>query len=201
MCLPQVRLGEAVADPTPEPASGPAVTLDADALLVHPLLTSAPVLSLWRAPTDNDELGGMAARWHDWGLDELVRKVVDVREEGSRVVVVAEYATGAGPVRHEQVFTPVAGGLRVEESAELPEGLDDVARVGTRLRDGRRARCPGLVRAGPLGVLPGPERGRARRAPLAAGGRAVHPLSAARRRAAAGTVCGGSRCRRRTPRG
>lgn len=131
VCLPQVRLGEAVADPTPEPASGPAVTLDADALLIHPLLTSAPVLSLWRAPTDNDELGGMAARWRDWGLDELVRKVVDVREEDSRVVVVAEYATGAGPVRHEQVFTPVAGGLRVEESAELPEGLDDVARVGT----------------------------------------------------------------------
>lgn len=131
VCLPQVRLGAAVADPTPEPASGPAVTLDADALLIHPLLTSAPVLSLWRAPTDNDELGGMAARWRDWGLDELVRKVVDVREEDSRVVVVAEYATGAGPVRHEQVFTPVAGGLRVEESAELPEGLDDVARVGT----------------------------------------------------------------------
>ena len=51
--------------------------------------------------------------------------------EGTRVVVAAEYATGAGPVRHEQVFTPVAGGLRVEESAELPEGLDDVARVGT----------------------------------------------------------------------
>lgn len=131
VCLPQVRLGAAVADTTPEPASGPAVTLDADALLVHPLLTASPVLSLWRAPTDNDELGGMAARWRDWGLDELVRKVVDVREEDSRVVVVAEYATGAGPVRHEQVFTPVAGGLRVEESAELPEGLDDVARVGT----------------------------------------------------------------------
>jgi beta-galactosidase len=131
VCVPQVRLGAAVADPTPEPVSGPAVTLDADALLVHPLLAAAPVLSLWRAPTDNDELGGMAARWRDQGLDELVRKVVDVRDEGSRIVVVAEYATGAGPVRHEQVFTPVAGGLRVEESAELPDGLDDVARVGT----------------------------------------------------------------------
>ncbi|WAU83919.1 DUF4981 domain-containing protein [Streptomyces sp. Qhu-G9] len=131
MCVPQVRLSAAAAETHPEPVSGPAVPLDDDALLVHPLLTAAPVLSLWRAPTDNDELGGMAARWRDWGLDALVRKVVDVRDEGSRAVVVAEYATGAGPVRHEQVFTPVAGGLHVEESADLPEGLDDVARVGT----------------------------------------------------------------------
>ncbi|WP_151480355.1 glycoside hydrolase family 2 TIM barrel-domain containing protein [Streptomyces albicerus] len=131
VCLPQVRLSAAVADSSPEPASGPAVTVDEDALLVHPLLTAAPVLSLWRAPTDNDEIGGMAARWRDWGLDTLVRKVVDVRREGGRIVVAAEYATGAGPVRHEQVFTPVAGGLRVAETAELPEGLDDVARVGT----------------------------------------------------------------------
>ncbi|MFE9687605.1 glycoside hydrolase family 2 TIM barrel-domain containing protein [Streptomyces sp. NPDC006285] len=134
VCVPQVLLSPAVAGAPPRPASGPAVTLDEDALLVHPLLTSAPVLSLWRAPTDNDELGGMAARWHDWGLDapaRTVRKVVDVREEGSRVVVLSEYATGAGPVRHEQVFTPVTGGVRVEECAELPAGLDDVARVGT----------------------------------------------------------------------
>ena len=131
VCLPQVRLGAAVADAAPEPAAGPAVTLDEDALLVHPLLTSAPVLSLWRAPTDNDELGGMAARWHDWGLDALARRVVDLRVEGTRTVVLSEYATGAGPVRHEQVFTPVLGGVRIEESAELPTGLDDVARVGT----------------------------------------------------------------------
>ncbi|GHA26605.1 beta-galactosidase [Streptomyces tauricus] len=131
VCVPQVRLNAPAADAPPEPVDGPAVTLDEDALLVHPLLTSAPRLSLWRAPTDNDELGGMAARWHDWGLDALVRKVVDVREEGPRVVVLSEYATGAGPVRHEQVLTPVTGGIRVEESAELPAGLDDVARVGT----------------------------------------------------------------------
>ncbi|MFC8195270.1 glycoside hydrolase family 2 TIM barrel-domain containing protein [Streptomyces sp. NPDC057298] len=131
MCVPQVRLSAAAAETHPEPVPGPAVALDDDALLVHPLLTAAPVLCLWRAPTDNDELGGMAARWRDWGLDALVRKVVDVRDEGNRAVVVAEYATGAGPVRHEQVFTPVAGGLHVEESADLPEGLDDVARVGT----------------------------------------------------------------------
>ena len=41
---------------------------------VHPLLTAPPVLSLWRAPTDNDQLGGMAAALADRGLDALVRK-------------------------------------------------------------------------------------------------------------------------------
>jgi beta-galactosidase len=94
-------------------------------------LTVAPTLSLWRAPTDNDELGGMAARWRTWGLDSLVRKVVSVRCDGDRVTTVAEYAGAVGVVRHCQVFTPVEGGVRVEESAELPEEFDDVARVGT----------------------------------------------------------------------
>ncbi len=102
-----------------------------DGLLVHPLLTSAPVLSLWRAPTDNDELGGMAARWQDWGLDTLVRKAVDVRRDGGSVTVLAEYAANEGVIRHEQVFTPVRGGIRVEESVELPDAYADVARVGS----------------------------------------------------------------------
>lgn len=132
VCLPQVRLSTGVAAaPSHESVSGASVEVDGEGRLVHPLLASPPVLSLWRAPTDNDEIGGMAARWRDWGLDALVRKVVGVDREGAHVTVRAEYATGAGIVRHEQVITPVAGGLRIEESAELPEALDDVARVGT----------------------------------------------------------------------
>ncbi|TLS44641.1 DUF4981 domain-containing protein [Streptomyces montanus] len=130
VCLPQVRLSTGNTR-LPEPVAGPPVEVDEDGLLLHPLLASPPVLSLWRAPTDNDELGGIAARWRDWGLDALVRKVVDVQREASRVTVVAEYATGAGTVHHEQVITPIAGGLRIEETAELPEELDDAARVGT----------------------------------------------------------------------
>ena len=131
VCLPQVRLGGAEAAAAPAPVAGPPVEVDEEGLLVHPMLASPPVLNLWRAPTDNDEIGGMAGRWRDWGLDALVRKVVGVEREGARVTVRAEYATGAGNVRHEQVITPVAGGLRIEESAELPDALDDVARVGT----------------------------------------------------------------------
>ncbi|SNX65183.1 beta-galactosidase [Streptomyces sp. TLI_55] len=133
VCLPQVRLREAGVLPEGWANRFPTalVDVDADGLLVHPLLTAAPALSLWRAPTDNDELGGMALRWRSWGLDALVRKVVDVRRDGDQVTVLAEYAAEVGVVRHVQVFTPVEGGVRIEESAELPDALADVARVGS----------------------------------------------------------------------
>ncbi|MGW5466721.1 glycoside hydrolase family 2 TIM barrel-domain containing protein [Streptomyces chartreusis] len=129
VCVPQVRLrGPAVAEVPPVEGR---IELDGEGLLVHPLLTTAPTLSLWRAPTDNDELGGMARRWRSWGLDTLVRKAVSVSEDSGRVTVEAEYAGTTGVVRHRQVLTPVEGGVLVEEEAELPEAFDDVARVGT----------------------------------------------------------------------
>ncbi|MFB6849151.1 glycoside hydrolase family 2 TIM barrel-domain containing protein [Streptomyces sp. NPDC056373] len=130
VCLPQVRLRAAL--PVEHiPAPDRPVEVDEDGLLVHPLLTAAPTLSLWRAPTDNDELGGMAARWRDLGLDAPAREVVSVRREPGRVTVVSDYLCAGGTVRHEQVLTAVADGLLVEECAELPEALYDVARVGT----------------------------------------------------------------------
>jgi beta-galactosidase len=131
VCMPQVRLRAAPSQTPPPPVRNRSVEVDGDGLLVHPLLTSAPALSLWRAPTDNDELGGMAVNWRAWGLDTLVRKVVDVRRTDGRVTVSAEYAAQAGAVRHTQVFTAVEGGIHVEESAELPDALTDVARVGS----------------------------------------------------------------------
>lgn len=132
VCAPQLRLRAAPVRQAPAAPAGPPVEVDAEGLLVHPLLTAAPTLSLWRAPTDNDELGGMALRWRTWGLDALVRKVVSVRaEEGGTVTVHAEYAGTVGVVRHVQTLTPVEGGVRVEESAELPEAFTDVARVGS----------------------------------------------------------------------
>ncbi|WP_369231690.1 glycoside hydrolase family 2 TIM barrel-domain containing protein [Streptomyces sp. R21] len=131
VCVPQVRLRAAGPGAPAAPPVDRTVPVDEDGLLVHPLLTAPPVLSLWRAPTDNDELGGMASRWRKWGLDTLVRKVVSVRHDGGRVTVDAEYAGLLGVVHHRQVFTPVDGGLHVEESAELPDVFDDVARVGS----------------------------------------------------------------------
>ncbi|WP_328433625.1 glycoside hydrolase family 2 TIM barrel-domain containing protein [Streptomyces sp. NBC_00425] len=129
VCAPQVRLR--TAEPFDAPAGSGRVETDAAGLLVHPLLHAAPTLSLWRAPTDNDELGGMARRWRAWGLDSLVRRLVSVRQEGDGVTVLAEYAGAGGVVRHRQVFTPVEGGLRIDEQAELPEEFEDVPRVGS----------------------------------------------------------------------
>ncbi|MDH6626290.1 beta-galactosidase [Streptomyces sp. LBL] len=130
VCLPQVRL-RAAARQAPPPVRNRSVKIDGDGLLVHPLLDSAPTLSLWRAPTDNDELGGMAVNWRAWGLDTPVREVVDVRRADGRVTVSVEYAAQSGVVRHTQVFTAVEGGIHIEESAELPDTLTDVARVGS----------------------------------------------------------------------
>ncbi|WP_314220964.1 glycoside hydrolase family 2 TIM barrel-domain containing protein [Streptomyces zaehneri] len=129
VCAPQVRLRAPA--PVEDPVGSGRVEIDADGLLVHPLLASAPALSLWRAPTDNDELGGAAPRWRTWGLDALVRRLVSVHQEGDGVTVLAEYAGTTGVVRHRQVFTPVEGGIRIDEQAELPAEFDDVARVGS----------------------------------------------------------------------
>lgn len=130
VCLPQVRLRAALPPAHTRVPDG-TVEVDEDGLLVHPLLTAAPTLSLWRAPTDNDVLGGMADRWRDWALEAPAREVVSVRRSPGRVAVVSDYLCAGGTVRHEQVLTAVDGGLIVDESAELPEALHDVARVGT----------------------------------------------------------------------
>ncbi|MHC5905704.1 glycoside hydrolase family 2 TIM barrel-domain containing protein [Streptomyces sp. S6] len=129
VCVPQVRLRGPAAGG--EPVVSGSVEVDGDGLLVHPLLASPPVLTLWRAPTDNDELGGIAPRWRTWGLDRLVRRLVAVQRDGAKVVVDAEYAGATGVVRHRQILTPVEGGVHVDESAQVPEAFHDVARVGT----------------------------------------------------------------------
>ncbi|MPY61303.1 glycoside hydrolase family 2 TIM barrel-domain containing protein [Streptomyces spongiae] len=152
VCAPQVRLrGEARGLPARATVRGRSaspvcvddpgqsvspVCVDDQGLLVHPRLAAPPVLSLWRAPTDNDRLGGAADRWAEQGLPSAARSLTDIKRDitrdGERVVVRAEYLTAAGTVLHEQVLTPLAGGtLLVEETAVIPDGLDDLPRVGT----------------------------------------------------------------------
>lgn len=122
------RLGAAV-DPHGQ------VQLDDEGLLVHPLLALPPRLALWRAPTDNDRVGGMAARWHRDGLASPERRLLGVERDGERVVVRAEHHTGGGVVRHEQVLTPLQSPegalLLVEETAAVPDALTDLPRVGS----------------------------------------------------------------------
>jgi beta-galactosidase len=118
----------------PDPQSE--VQLDDEGLLVHPLLTVPPRLTLWRAPTDNDRAGGIAERWDAQGLAALERRLLGIERDGVRTVVRADYvAAGGSVVRHEQLLTPLATPegpvLLVEESAVVPEQLSDLPRVGT----------------------------------------------------------------------
>ncbi|WP_327745351.1 DUF4981 domain-containing protein [Streptomyces europaeiscabiei] len=137
VCLPQVQWyepeeGEPVVGADEDLGHIPPPETDEAGLLLHPLLASPPGLSLWRAPTDNDVLGGMAERWRELGLDRAERALVAVERKGSTVRVRSRWATGAGAVEHEQAFTALVDGrILVEETAVLPEELTDVARVGT----------------------------------------------------------------------
>ncbi len=111
------------------------VELDLEGRLQHPLLVAPPDLSLWRAPTDNDRIGGWAADWQAAGLDRLKRHRISTRWTGLVAVVRSDYLTGNGlAIAHEATYTPLAGGgVRVEETVEIPDGLTDLARVGTLL--------------------------------------------------------------------
>ena len=133
----QIRLDEPLQSTLPEPSPGSddaEIQLDDEGRVLHPLLASSPRLSLWRAPTDNDRIGGMSALWQAWGLDHLERKLISKEPiEGGGYMVRAEYVTGAGfTVRCEQTLRPTIGGaIRLDELAEIPPELTDVARVGT----------------------------------------------------------------------
>jgi beta-galactosidase len=113
------------------------VELDADGLLVDPRFAKAPVLSLWRAPTDNDRIGGLGRRWREWGLDSLTRTLLSA--DGG--VVRSAYTTGAGiEIAHAVTYARLAdGGVLVSEEVEIPERIRDLPRVGTvfEVRPGR----------------------------------------------------------------
>ena len=111
------------------------VPLDHEGRLQHQRFAAPPTLSLWRAPTDNDRIGGMAARWAEAGVDRLERRLIDIGRDDTATVVRSVYTTGAGiEVAHAARYTPTAdGGIAVTEVVELPESLADLARVGTIL--------------------------------------------------------------------
>ena len=103
-----------------------------DGTIAHPLLVSSPVLFLWRAPTDNDRIGGMAGRWAAQGLAGLDRRLVSLRRDGGTAVIIDEVMTAAGSaIAHERVVRAYAdGAIRIEETVTIPDALTDLARVG-----------------------------------------------------------------------
>jgi len=111
--------------------AGREAPVDDEGRIVHPWLAASPELCLWRAPTDNDRIGGMAARWTDAGLDRLPRRPGSVTRRGAESTVVVNHATAAGPVvRHERTVAAVPDGFVVRERVTIPDGLEDLARVG-----------------------------------------------------------------------
>ncbi len=136
--MPQTLPEAAPEAPSEADRSGAPIELDAEGLLVHRLLAAAPTLALWRAPTDNDRIGGMAGRWRAWGLDCLERHLESIEHGPGAAVVRATYAAPGAPaglvVNHEQRIARLpSGALRVDETAIIPDEMADLARVGTVL--------------------------------------------------------------------
>jgi beta-galactosidase len=114
------------------------VPLDDEGRLAHSSLGAPPALALWRAPTDNDRIGGMADRWTGWGLPVLHRRLDGIERGADAVTVRSTWTTAAGvEVPHvARLSRDAAGRIRVEETAEIPGVLADLPRVGTLLTFG-----------------------------------------------------------------
>jgi beta-galactosidase len=96
-----------------------------------------PALSLWRAPTDNDDPPGEwrpstpAARWRGDGLDRIVETAVDTRRHGGAVTRVVSYKSGSGrPIEHRQRIEIVEAAARISETITIDRSLRDLPRVG-----------------------------------------------------------------------
>jgi beta-galactosidase len=135
VCWAQLELEPVTREPARPSVRRPAgadVPLDAEGLLAFELRAAPPRLSLWRAPTDNDRILGLAALWRTWGVDRLSRTLKEIRREADGVVVSAEVKTASGiAVAHEQRFKALDGGaVLVRETVRIPDELADLARVG-----------------------------------------------------------------------
>ena len=174
------------------------VAIDDEGYLLHPSFAAPPALSLWRAPTDNDRIGGMGGRWAAWGLPSLTRRLDGIERAADAVTVRATWTTATGlEIGHTQRLAAAGGRIRVEETVEVPAELDDLPRVGTVLELAAGHEAFEWFGRGPARDVPGPGAGRAGRA----GGRRPSPTSSCRtsgrRRTAATPTRAGSGSARR----
>jgi len=103
-------------------------------LISLPGFVIPPRLTLWRAPTDNDQIGHIAEKWRTWGLRDLSRAEFEISHSAKQIRIKNLWRTSTGiSLRHQQVIETVEDGLRVTERVRLPKELDDVARIGTNL--------------------------------------------------------------------
>ena len=143
------------------------VALDDEGVLLHPAFAAPPALSLWRAPTDNDRIGGMAARWAAWGLPSLDAPARRDRAGGRRrhrprdlddAPRASRSLTRSGSPPRRRRPDPRRGAV------DVPAELDDLPRVGTVLELAAGSRGVRVVRARAARDVPGPGAGRAGRA-------------------------------------
>jgi beta-galactosidase len=106
--------------------------VDEHGQIILPYGIVAPSVSLWRAPTDNDRIGHIAAKWERYGVSEISRTDCLVQQSNTSIKVTNTWQTSTGVnFKHTQVITPVVGGFNVKESVTVPKAFDDLARVGT----------------------------------------------------------------------
>ncbi|WP_416983857.1 glycoside hydrolase family 2 TIM barrel-domain containing protein [Streptomyces sp. T028] len=108
------------------------VPLDADGMLDHPGLGTAPELSLWRALTDNDAAGVLDHRLRRTGLFRTERKLVSVTEGPGTATVDAAFTAAFGQVvTHRRTITALGGdAFRFDEEVVLPDTFEELPRVG-----------------------------------------------------------------------
>lgn len=128
--------------------AGGQVELHAGQVRLGPL----PVVSLWRAPTDNDRLSSPAPaeRWRRWGLEDLAVVERTLDEHGSQnggsrngdsrngdCLIVREVLRGTGDEAVTVDHTLKVSGIgsstpRFAHTITVPERVDDLPRLGVR---------------------------------------------------------------------
>ena len=123
--------------PPPAPKRPVAIEAGADGLAIGAIAVGWPELSLWRAPTDNDDPPGdwrvttPAAGWRRDGLDHLEVTDVDVRRRGAAWIRTVHRVTATGaPVEHRQRLVATDGAMRVDERVVIDRRIRDLPRVG-----------------------------------------------------------------------
>jgi beta-galactosidase len=122
------------------PTVGSAAALDESGDVTHPLLQTAPRLSLWRALTDNDASYALDNRFVRSGffLLRAADLTVEHAADSSTVVITYQAAFGDEVVHRRRITQLGEGDWVFDEHVTLPEGTRDGLRVGVEfvLRDG-----------------------------------------------------------------
>ena len=97
-----------------------------------PYGVSAPALTLFRAPTENDTYGHISPRWRKAGLDRLTPGAAKVTSTPTQIKITKSWKSGAGiEIKHTQIVEAISGGFTVTETVKIPAQVTDLPRVGT----------------------------------------------------------------------